>query len=91
MYIVFLAIIISLLFIHTRELTKKIKELEAEKTSLINNNIAILNDIQKRNEEIRIKNEELKGYLDILEKEQEECLAKKVNANIRRMLKDAGI
>lgn len=74
-------------------LDEEIKVLETEKTLLLKSIDDGFRDIQKRSEELGVRNEELKGYIQLLEEQQQEdkCLSSPVNANTRRLLQDAGI
>ncbi len=74
-------------------LDEEIKELETEKSILLKSIDDGFKDIQKRNEELGVRNEELKGYIQLLEEQQKEdkCLSSSINANTRRLLHEAGI
>lgn len=74
-------------------LNEEIKELETEKSILLKSIDDGFRDIQKRNEELGVRNEELKTYIQLLEEQQKEdkCLSSPINANTRRLLYEAGI
>ncbi|HSQ97749.1 MAG TPA: hypothetical protein VLL98_03455 [Rickettsiales bacterium] len=74
-----------------KSIEENLKEKENQINSIFQKNKANIEDLINRNEELVIKNEELKEYQKQLEIINDDCLNRSVNSNVIKLLQEAGI